>query len=429
MKDRNSGGLVFFVEMQQGPLKPQENIEGKRDSDKMPLGMNIENSTSSFMTERQNELEKKDKIIQDQHKKIQILQEEMEKLKKKIIELENELDSSLKNSDMEINEGNTPGGKSPQSRYWTAEEHQRFLEAIKKYGDKDVKAIAAYVGSRSATQVRTHGQKYNLRLEREKRKKEEEARAVAEVANGSSQSEKTKSNLSKRKNQNMKRRKSLGDSPQNIMKDVSHTRTPPVIPHFIQQQIAAETKDSVLASLNGWTPEQYNSFIEGLVAYSEEKDINIRCSLIAENYLKGFTADEIKQCFTVLSNVAKAKEKDEPHDEFANMEARTKADMFQSHSHYTPNNKPTDMEPQSFRGFRSFGPFQNNSYPHEPPMAGMYPTHFPFFSGERRASFPLDGPNFVKKHPEAADSFYDAHMWQNPNGSEVDLSQLDPTRD
>ncbi|KAK1868164.1 hypothetical protein I4F81_010658 [Pyropia yezoensis] len=56
-----------------------------------------------------------------------------------------------------------------QSRYWTPEEHQRFLDAMERFGPKDVRAIAAYVGSRNATQVRTHSQKYTLRLQRENR--------------------------------------------------------------------------------------------------------------------------------------------------------------------------------------------------------------------------------------------------------------------
>ncbi|KAK1860626.1 hypothetical protein I4F81_003214 [Pyropia yezoensis] len=50
-----------------------------------------------------------------------------------------------------------------------AEEHQRFLDAMERFGPKDVRAIAAYVGSRNATQVRTHSQKYTLRLQRENR--------------------------------------------------------------------------------------------------------------------------------------------------------------------------------------------------------------------------------------------------------------------
>lgn len=54
-----------------------------------------------------------------------------------------------------------------QSRYWTPSEHKRFLEALNKFGPKDVRAIANFVGSRNATQVRTHAQKYFLRLARE----------------------------------------------------------------------------------------------------------------------------------------------------------------------------------------------------------------------------------------------------------------------
>ena len=57
-----------------------------------------------------------------------------------------------------------------QSRYWTPDEHQRFLEALQEFGPKDVRSIATYVGSRNATQVRTHAQKYWKRIERERHK-------------------------------------------------------------------------------------------------------------------------------------------------------------------------------------------------------------------------------------------------------------------
>lgn len=56
-----------------------------------------------------------------------------------------------------------------QSRYWTEEEHQRFLDAIQNYGHKDVKAIASVVGTRNATQVRTHAQKYFIKLARSRK--------------------------------------------------------------------------------------------------------------------------------------------------------------------------------------------------------------------------------------------------------------------
>lgn len=54
-----------------------------------------------------------------------------------------------------------------QSRYWTPVEHKLFLEALNKYGHKDLRAISSHVGTRNMTQVRTHSQKYFMRLMRE----------------------------------------------------------------------------------------------------------------------------------------------------------------------------------------------------------------------------------------------------------------------
>lgn len=70
----------------------------------------------------------------------------------------------LAESEKERNKHDAP---KVQSRYWTPNEHKRFLEALQKFGAKDVRAIASYVGSRNATQVRTHAQKYFLRVARE----------------------------------------------------------------------------------------------------------------------------------------------------------------------------------------------------------------------------------------------------------------------
>jgi len=61
----------------------------------------------------------------------------------------------------------TQSQKSSGPRYWTPVEHSRFVEALEKYGRKDVKSIAKYVDTRNATQVRTHAQKYFLRMKKE----------------------------------------------------------------------------------------------------------------------------------------------------------------------------------------------------------------------------------------------------------------------
>jgi len=59
------------------------------------------------------------------------------------------------------------GATKNTQRYWTPAEHERFLEALNRYGRKDVKAIADHVETRNATQVRTHAQKYFIRIKRE----------------------------------------------------------------------------------------------------------------------------------------------------------------------------------------------------------------------------------------------------------------------
>eukprot|EP00186_Timspurckia_oligopyrenoides_P001519 CAMPEP_0182445798 /NCGR_PEP_ID=MMETSP1172-20130603/3795_1 /TAXON_ID=708627 /ORGANISM="Timspurckia oligopyrenoides, Strain CCMP3278" /LENGTH=305 /DNA_ID=CAMNT_0024641623 /DNA_START=118 /DNA_END=1035 /DNA_ORIENTATION=+ len=53
------------------------------------------------------------------------------------------------------------------ARYWSTEEHQRFLDARKLFGSRDYLQISSHVGSRSPVQVRSHTQKYEARIERE----------------------------------------------------------------------------------------------------------------------------------------------------------------------------------------------------------------------------------------------------------------------
>ncbi|KAA8494564.1 Myb-like protein I [Porphyridium purpureum] len=60
-----------------------------------------------------------------------------------------------------------------QSRYWTADEHELFLEALKRYGHRDLRSISKFVGTRNVTQVRTHTQKYFMKLMRDAKRRQE----------------------------------------------------------------------------------------------------------------------------------------------------------------------------------------------------------------------------------------------------------------
>ena len=78
--------------------------------------------------------------------------------------------NSTNGSSSVSNASTTPGVKDEaqsggQSRYWSEDEHRRFLEAVRCFGAHNHKAIASHVGSRNATQVRSHSQKFFKKLE------------------------------------------------------------------------------------------------------------------------------------------------------------------------------------------------------------------------------------------------------------------------
>ncbi|RLN54190.1 hypothetical protein BBJ29_003793 [Phytophthora kernoviae] len=49
---------------------------------------------------------------------------------------------------------------------WSSDEHDRFLDALKKYPQGPWKAITEYIGTRSVRQVQTHAQKYQEKVSR-----------------------------------------------------------------------------------------------------------------------------------------------------------------------------------------------------------------------------------------------------------------------
>ena len=50
---------------------------------------------------------------------------------------------------------------------WKPEEHAKFIDALDLFGEKDLESITKFVGTRTKVQVRSHLQKYKLKLKTE----------------------------------------------------------------------------------------------------------------------------------------------------------------------------------------------------------------------------------------------------------------------
>mmetsp|Transcript_29042 Transcript_29042/g.40870 ORF Transcript_29042/g.40870 Transcript_29042/m.40870 type:complete len:538 (-) Transcript_29042:393-2006(-) len=344
------------------------------------------------------ELMRKDRVIEEQQRRIVQLEMELDRCRKQIDELLYAKEKLTK-AEPKVED-------KAQSRYWTPEEHQRFLEAVKKFGLKDVKAVASYVGTRNPTQVRTHAQKYYLRLERERNKQSGEFKLddhSSAAENVSDKNDEKKSKKSKTKSdsrdvvvhddsegvdsspptadmkpslegitdkvvpivedENKKTKKAaakkkpplpnIAEVQALLAKTSPNTNAPVTTPATtvsttplgtsapvpdrapqgllglaantgsyadshraaVTQALAAETADAVLSILKSWTLQEYTSFVEGLVTYGNERDINRRCRMISERFLPKYTPEEIRHCYLILqSHVAQTKSKNATKD-------------------------------------------------------------------------------------------------------------------
>lgn len=55
---------------------------------------------------------------------------------------------------------------------WSKEEHQKFVEGVTKFG-KNWKKVEEYIGTRTGAQIRSHAQKFFIRLTKEYKKRSE----------------------------------------------------------------------------------------------------------------------------------------------------------------------------------------------------------------------------------------------------------------
>jgi len=85
-----------------------------------------------------------------------------------------ELDSDDENSNKQNSPGSQGNARRPRKAYtitkqrenWTDDEHAKFLEALKLY-DRDWKKIEKFIGTKTVIQIRSHAQKYFLKVQKQ----------------------------------------------------------------------------------------------------------------------------------------------------------------------------------------------------------------------------------------------------------------------
>jgi len=115
----------------------------------------------SAQAELELELSLRGSLLVQQQRRIVQLEDELQRAWAEIDRLRNKI------ATVERERQRSEDDSAKQPRYWTPEEHRLFMEAVNRFGWKDVKSIAQHVGTRTPTQVRTHAQKLFLRQQKE----------------------------------------------------------------------------------------------------------------------------------------------------------------------------------------------------------------------------------------------------------------------
>merc|ERR1711998_76465 len=145
---------------------PTSSIEGTTTSASASDAKVQMGSSAQGINDLELEILLRGNLLTQQQQRIAILESTLQET---CTEIENVKGSIAEETERSVKSMATGSKPKSQSRYWTAEEHQQFLAGLEKFGTRDVKAIAQFVGTRNATQVRTHAQKYFLRMSREEK--------------------------------------------------------------------------------------------------------------------------------------------------------------------------------------------------------------------------------------------------------------------
>ena len=110
-------------------------------------GLEQSSISLSAQAELELELSLRGSLLVQQQRRIVQLEDELQRAWSEIERLRTKLGA--------LERERTPNDEdgSRQPRYWTPEEHTLFVEAVQRYGWKDVKAISQHVGTRNPTQV------------------------------------------------------------------------------------------------------------------------------------------------------------------------------------------------------------------------------------------------------------------------------------
>lgn len=265
--------------------------------------------TMAEQAELEFELRYRGNMIVDQQRKIQQLEEELKRTRDQMDLMNNQI-ASYEQERMKER-------KKPQSRYWTPDEHQRFLEALSKYGHKDVKAISMHVSTRNATQVRTHAQKYFLRLERERRKKGDDDGREDGDSSGDDlyHSDQSLSPLEELSPQQPIQ--SVATPPQPMQQSSQNAlarrrRSTSLITPSLGKS-ASQHRDSVLVELPSWTPEDYDQFVKGLLALvDKQQDLEQISKAIRDAYLPHLLVEDVEICYKLVHKFLKQKPATQP---------------------------------------------------------------------------------------------------------------------
>jgi len=266
--------------------------------------------TIAEQAELEFELRYRGNMIVDQQRKIQHLEEELKRTRDQMDMMNTQLNTYEQERQKER--------KKPQSRYWTPDEHQRFLEALTKYGHKDVKAISMHVSTRNATQVRTHAQKYFLRLERERRKKcDDDGKDKDHDLYNSSGDEMYNSDQSSSPIEELSPPTNIASPPHPaLLQSQPQQPAPPptrrrrstslISPTMAK--VASQYQSAVLAELPSWHAEDYEQFSKGLLSViDKQEDIPQICRAIRDGFLSHRTVEDVEGCYKQLHKTIKQK--------------------------------------------------------------------------------------------------------------------------